>query len=236
MKKVLIIVLSILIALPLITCGAGYGYIRYYYRDTYMPGLSVNNVYAADLTVEQLNDRLKQGMEIPEVVVTDKDGETHTFSMEAADYDENYTDDLKQIQESQTVQAFLKHLFDDTAKIQKRDVFPVITYDESKLDTFLDDQKFLKDDSKMAGKRIEIRESKTEGYFLYDETKNMLNHDKAKAVIEEAVSDGNYEVKLKESECYEKPSNLTPAQKYALRTWNKIKPYMETEIDRKSVV
>ncbi|MCR4690914.1 MAG: L,D-transpeptidase/peptidoglycan binding protein [Lachnospiraceae bacterium] len=231
MKKVILIVLSLLILIPLVGAAAGYGYMAYHYRDIYMPGLAVNNVYAADLTVDQLNDKLKENLEYPKVVVTDKNGKELKFSMEEADYDENYNEDLETIKDGQNVEELVRHLVDKNAKVDSRDIFPVITYDEEKLGDFLDQQNFLKDDSDVKGKAIEVRYNRAVGYFLYDETTNMLNHEKAKEKILSEIRDGNYEIELKEDECYDTPKTFSPDQRKARELWEKLKPYMETKIN-----
>ena len=51
-----------------------------------MPGLFVNGVYAADMTPQQLNDILKDNALLPTCIITDAEGEEHSFSMEEAGF------------------------------------------------------------------------------------------------------------------------------------------------------
>ncbi len=231
MKKVIGIILGVFLGLALLTSASGYGYLWYRYRDTFMPGLSVNNVYAADLTVDALNKQLKKNMEIPVVTVTNKEGKSYQFSMEEADYDENYTKDLATIQNGQHVMELLKYMFSNDAKLKTRELFPVISYDEEQLADFLDEQKYLEDDSDPLGKRIEVRQNQRGEYYLYDETTDMLNHEKAVNLISEKIKNKEYDITLTEKDCYDTPQWFNSKQQQALDDWNLLKPYMKTEID-----
>ena len=241
MKKVILTILTILIVVPLVCAGIGYGYLSYKYRDVFMPGLSVNNVYTADMTIEEVNNKLKENLEIPEVTILNKDGESCIFSMSEADYDENYTADLENIRMRQTVMELVERIVDSSMTTTTSELAPEISYDEKKLGDYLDGLDFIRDNTDLYGKRIEIDYTSSKGYYLVDETLNLLNHDKAKEAVLKAVKDGVYEVDLNQEDCYEVPSRYTPSQKYALSVWEKLQPYMESEIvfdfsDRKVMV
>ena len=229
MKKKIAIIISIIILVPVIAAAAGYGYLYYHYQNIFMPGLSINNVYAADMTVSQVNERLKENLQIPEVTVTDKDGETFTFSMSEAGYDENYTDDLKKIKAQQTVMGLVYMVTDKDSVTDTRELFAEKSYDENKLIEYLDGLDFIKDNTQLYDKKVELCRN-TRGYYLVDETKDLLNHEKAVTAITEAVASGEYEVDLKKSGCYESPERYNAQQKNAISTWKKIKPYMNSEI------
>ncbi len=230
MKKVIGIVIAAIIILPVLTCAIGYAYLSYRYQDNFMPGLSINNVYAADMTIEQVNTKLKEDFIVPDVTITDKDGKFYTFSMSEAGYDENYTDDLKQIKSQQTVMKLVSRVTDSDAEADTRELTAKITYDEGKLIDYLDELDFIKDNTAMAGKKIEIKKDRAQGYYLVDETVDMLNHEKARNAIVRNIADGNYEIDLVKEGCYDQPTNYTPSQDYALKMWNKLKPYMNSEI------
>ena len=230
MKKVVLTILAILTLLLFVTAGVGYGYLTYHYRDVFMPGMTVNSVYAAEMTVDEVNRKLKKNMEIPVVTVTDKNGNTESFSMAEADYDENYTDELKRLREDQDILELVARVFGMDIPVATRELEPVITYDEEKLVDFLDGWDMIADNTDLSGKKIEIEYRISKGYYLVDDTLDMLNHDKARDLILDSVRDGEYEVELSEKECYEKPERYTSAQEYALDTWKKLKAYMDTEI------
>ncbi|MCR5418156.1 MAG: L,D-transpeptidase/peptidoglycan binding protein [Lachnospiraceae bacterium] len=230
MKKVIITIVSIVILLPLLAAGIGYGYLSYRYRDVFMPGLNVNNVYTAEQTIDQVNKKLKENLTIPEVTVTDRSGETFTFSMEEADYDENYTDDLKKIKARQTVIALVRRIVDENSKVDTQQIEPKITYDEDKLKAFLDEQDFLADNTDLTNKQIKIEYDKNKGYYLRDDTTDLLSHEAACEAILKAVENEAYETDLDREDCYITPESYTPSQNYALNTWKKLKPYMDTKI------
>ena len=96
MKRILMILFVILIVLPAALIGGCYGAIRFQYRETFMPGLFVNGVYAADMTPQQLNDILKDNALLPTCIITDAEGEEHSFSMEEAGFREDYLAELQE--------------------------------------------------------------------------------------------------------------------------------------------
>ncbi|MBO4337614.1 MAG: hypothetical protein J5842_06045, partial [Lachnospiraceae bacterium] len=175
MKKKILLILAILIVVICGGAAAGYGYLYYRYKDTFMPGLSINNVYAAEMTVGQVNERLKENLEIPEVTVTDKDGQTFTFSMSEAGYDENYTDDLKKIKSQQNVMKLIYKIAENEYDSDTRELDAKISYDENKLYEYLDGLDFIKENTGIAGKRVEIKRTARDGYYLIDETKDLMN-------------------------------------------------------------
>ena len=106
MKRILMILFVILILLPAALIGGCYGAIRFQYRETFMPGLFVNGVYAADMTPQQMNDKLKENALLPTCIITDAEGEEHSFSMEEAGFREDYLAELQNLHETQSVLKF----------------------------------------------------------------------------------------------------------------------------------
>lgn len=115
---------------------------------------------------------------------------------------------------------------------QEKQLLPDVSYDHNKLTAYLDGCSYLKDNSEDKNRVIEIRRN-TDGYYLYDETQNLLNHEKAVQAIEKALDAQEYEIDLAKADCYETFA-YTSQMKQTLALWDALSPYMNTEITYES--
>lgn len=139
MKRILMILFVILIVLPAALIGGCYGAIRFQYRETFMPGLFVNGVYAADMTPQQMNDKLKENALLPTCIITDAGGEEHSFSMEEAGFREDYLAELQNLHETQSVLKFVNWFLENgNVSYQEKQLLPDVSYDHNKLTAYLD--------------------------------------------------------------------------------------------------
>ena len=130
MKRILMILFVILIVLPAALIGGCYGAIRFQYRETFMPGLFVNGVYAADMTPQQMNDKLKENALLPTCIITDAEGEEHSFSMEEAGFREDYLAELQNLHETQSVLKFVNWFLENgNVSYQEKQLLPDVSYD-----------------------------------------------------------------------------------------------------------
>lgn len=239
MKKAIWITLSVLILIPALVLGGCYLVIRYQFKDTFMPGLFINGCYAADYTPEELNKELKERTSCPEFTIKDKDGNIYTFSLEEIKYDQDYLAKIQEIHSSQSVVEFVGWFIGDNISFDEIEIEPVASYEKEILHSYLDDVSYLKDNSDPKDKIVEIRKDHN-GYYLYDETRNLLSHDKAVAVIEDALDKGIFEVDLYAKECYVEVEH-TSQMKKTLEAWEQLSGYIHSTItyqfgDRTEVV
>lgn len=228
MKKAIWITLCVLILVPALLVGGCYLTIRYHFKDTFMPGVFINGKYAADYTPEELNQELKEDTECPDFTVKDKDGNVYTFSLEEIQYNQDYLAKIKQIQAKQSVMKFVGWFLGDEIKFEEIEIEPENTFDSKNLHAYLDSVKYLKDNSDPKDKIVEIRRNHN-GYYLYDETRNLLSHDKASEAIEDALSEGIFEVDLYEKGCYIEVDH-TSQMKKTVEQWESLASYVETTI------
>ncbi len=230
MKKAVIIILSVLIILPLLVAGGSYLVISNQYKDVFMPGLVINNVYATDLTVDEVCEKLSASQEMPEMLIVDKEGTKHTFSLDKIGYKIDYKAEVQKIKDEQSVLAFVKWFFDSSEKLSKdKTVEPVYSYEAAALDTYLDSLDYLKDNSDPKGKRVEVLKDRLKGYYLLDETTALLSHDKAVNAIQSAIDEREFEVDLVKADCYVKAEH-TKDMEDALALWKDLSRYMDTVI------
>lgn len=226
MKKAIWITISILILIPALILGGCYLVIKYRFKDTFMPGLFINGVYAADYTPEQLNEELKKNTECPDFTVKDKDGNTYSFSLEEIQYDQDYLAQIKKIQASQSVIKLTGWFFGEEITFDEKTISPDNSFDTQNLHKYLDSVKYLEDNSDPKDKIVEIRRDHN-GYYLYDETRNLLSHEKASKAIEEALLQGVFEVDLYEKDCYIEVDH-TSQMKETLEKWDMLSEYVES--------
>lgn len=230
MKKVVGIILCVLILVPVLTVGGMYLVISHQYKDTFMPGKFINSIYAADMTTQQLNEKLVSATEMPDFVITDRSQKTYTFPLSDIGYIVDYSADLEQIQKSQTVLGFVNWFMDSNAnKGQNLTVTPTFSYDEEKLMTYLAELDYLKDSSSMTGKKVKVEYNELKGYYLINDTDSMLNHDAAVSAIKKNLDQQIYETNLTKEKCYVQPT-YTPAMKEELALWDDLKLYMKSKI------
>ncbi len=239
MKKAIGIIFCILVLVPALLLGGCYGVVKYQYKDTFMPGIFVNGLYAADYSPKELNEELKKDTVSPDFTITDKEGKTYTFSLSEIQYDQDYYSQIQKIHDTQSVLKFAKWFLGEEITFDEIEIEPENSYDPVKLNAYLDSLEYLEDNSDPKGKIVEIRRDKN-GYYLYDETRNLLSHDKASEVIERALSEGIFEVDLYEQECYIEVDHTSQMQK-TLKQWEDLAGYVESEItydfgDRKEIV
>lgn len=239
MKKAIWITLCVLILVPALFLGGCYLVIRYQFKDTFMPGLFVNGVYAADHTPQELNDELRAATDYPEFTVKDKEGKIYTFSLEEIQYDQDYLVQVQQLHDSQSVINFVRWFFNSNLSFQEIELLPDASYEKEKLYAYLDSVDYLKDNSDPKDKIVEIRKDHN-GYYLYDETRNLLSHDKAVEAIETALDQGIFEVDLLEKACYTE-IDYTSQMTKTVEAWENLSRYVDSSVtyqfgDRTEVV
>ncbi len=228
MKKAIWIILSIFVLFPLMVVGGCYGVVKYQYRDTFMPGLFVNGFYISDHTPAEVNEELKKDTICPEYTVTDKDGNVYSFSLEEIQYEQDYLKQLEQIHKEQSVIRFFQWLFGEEVSFEDQNLQPETSYDTKTLRDYLDHAEYLADNSDPKDKIVEIRKDKS-GYYLYDETKNLLSHEKAVTAIEENLNNGIFEIDLYEQGCYIEVDH-TSQMKEAVKMWESLAQYVESTV------
>ena len=72
-----------------------------------MPGLFVNSVYAADMTVDELTEKLNAAEEIPDLEIVERDGSTHKVPLAVIGYHADYHEPVAALKKKQSVRGLL---------------------------------------------------------------------------------------------------------------------------------
>lgn len=228
MKKVLLVLASIFILLPVLIAAGCYGFICYQFKDTFMPGIFINGVYASDMTPAQVNEQLRSRTECPEFVITDKEGQDYSFSLEEIRYEQDFLVQLEDLHQKQSVVKFVQWFLGEDMSYEEYELEPVATFDREILQAYLDTISCLRDNSDPKDKIVEIRKD-SGGYYLYDETKGLFSHEKAEQVIEQNLSDRVFEVDLYEQGCYIEVEH-TNKMKATIDLWEDLSRFLESQI------
>lgn len=229
MKKVFITLFCIFILLPALAVGGCFAVITYQYKDTFMPGLFINSIYAADMTVDELVEKLNTDEEIPDLIITERDGTSHTVPLKEIGYRADYRQPVQEQKRRQSVSKLLSWLVEMENYTDDIRVTPEYLYDSALFDAYMEQADYLKDNSDPAGKVVEVRYDRSHGYYLYDETTALLSHERAAAAIKDAIDNRNFSVNLDQEECYVSIEHTKDMQE-ALALWEDLSDYMETTV------
>lgn len=229
MKKVILILFCIFILLPAILVGGCFALVSYQYKDTFMPGLFVNSVYAANMTTESLTEKLNDAEQIPELQIVERNGNSHTVSLEQIGYHADYSKPVAEQKNKQSVIGFLQWFTQTEHATREVTVEPEYAYDEELFEKYFDSADYLKDNSDPKGKVVEVRYDHSEGYYLYDETTALLSHEKAIRAIRDALDARQFTVDLESCDCYVSAEH-TADMKEALSLWDDLSRFMNTKV------
>lgn len=229
MKKVFLTLFCIFILLPALLAGGCFALITYQYKDTFMPGLFVNSVYAADMTVDELTEKLNAAEEIPDLEIVERDGSTHTVPLAVIGYHADYHERVAALKKKQSVRGLVNWFIEAENATQEAEIEPVYSYDAVLFDDYFEKAVYLEDNSDPRGKVVEVRYDLSGGYYLYDETTALLSHDKAVSAIQDAIDKRDFSVDLEACDCYVSVDH-TSDMRDALALWEDLSLYMETTI------
>lgn len=226
MRKKLLTVFGILILTPVIMIVLIYLGLTWYYADTYMNGVTVNDVYAAGMTPEELNDILLAKTESASFTISDKNGKSYEIPIEEMHFAYTYLDELQSIKAGQNPFAWGWALVSGE-QVNHR-ITPKGQIDTDALQEYLMSMPLIKNQADPDNIRVEIVLEK-DGYQLIDDTTDLLDTDLVIASVEEAVLNGERYIDLKESGCYVEMEYTAEMEK-TLAMWKKVEDMQDVEI------
>lgn len=195
MKKVLqkiVMTLCITLLLALV----GYLALVQYYHKKIPYGTWVNDVYCTGKNYDEAAKLLFETNEyIPELVVVDVEGNSHKLVLPEGSYALSYRENLERaiIRENVFIE---KHL----------EVMPTVLVDNEKFEQYVLSQPVLAQKKVLSGtRRMEIIK-KEDGFHLVDQFEHVLDINKAKKAIYDAIISGEKTVNLAKADCYYTPS------------------------------
>ena len=218
MKKIFLL-LSIAVSQFLIV----YIGLAFYYRNAFVYGTWINSIYCTGKSIEEVNAELSGQFSYDGITVYDKEQNEYQIMAQDIDYQYDFEESLKQYLGRQNSWLWVDSLW----KIRNEEIAPVISYDEDKLEACFNTLPFLEQGDT---KEREVAIIKTkQGYELVDERDGVLDIEKARLAVEEAINNSSESVSLEETDCYY-DMELTEKMQEILHEWELIKDFQDCHI------
>jgi len=227
MKKRILTILAILVAVPVFAAGILYIGLSFYYSDNFMSGTFINGVYATGMTVEAMSDKLMEKSRFETLSIKDMEGKETKLQLSDIDYTYSYEEPLEEIHRDQEPFLWLEYL----NELNDYTVTPRGSYDKAKFEEAFLKLPVIRNSTDPGNIRVEIKKGR-DGYELIDTTANFLDKEKSREVIEKALDSGVYKVDLLEEDCYI-DFDYTSQMKETLSLYKKLDKILSSEITYK---
>lgn len=198
---------------------AAYMGLAKYYEGGFSYGTWINGIYCTGKTVDEVNEELLKSCTYDGLTIYDKDGYSYAIDSESIGFTFDFKEALQAYLNRQNPYLWIDNLM--TSK--EHTLIPVISYDRGKLEEAFLSISFLA--GKTEEKERDIYIIKTlSGYELVNERTGVLDEQKAKKVIEEALNSFESTVDLEEKSCYE-DLPITEQMNDTLVLWEKIEAF-----------
>lgn len=192
-----------------------------FFMKRFVPNTFVNGVNAFGLTAAQLSAYLEQSSPAYSLRIVDYDGFEYTLDGEDVDFRADYYPAVNSLFENHNAFTWVMGYYYP----QSVNVTPYYRVDNGKVDDALKElYPFEEHDNAGSDVSIERRLGK---FFLLDNTRPVLDSDKAKSVILNALNNGLETADI--SECYT-PCTYTPSQLETIELFETIDKYQSTDI------
>lgn len=224
--KVFIKHLAIILCIVLVSLMATYIGLAVYYHNAFAYGTWINDVYCTGRSIEEVNDDLAAGFTYDGITVYDKDGNSCEILAQQIDYQYDFTEALEIYRKQQNPWMWIESLYHgDSVELK-----PVVSYNRKALDDILDRVPFLAVHNSRDDGDLKVSIIKTnQGYELLNERIGVLQPDKARAAIVNAIEESRTEVSLAEEECYA-DLPLTEQMRETLAMWEKVAAFQQCDI------
>lgn len=178
-------------------CIAAYFALGIYYKQSFLLNTWINGVYCTGRTPEDVSEELSRNADAPVINIVDIKGESISFNLSDYDYSADY---LTAVKRYITGQKPFLWLLSVSSKTEHK-LTPLSEYDRDKLLSDFENSDMVKNALEYKGKCI-LERDENEGYYIIDGYSNILDVDKAKQIIADAVFAGETEIDLSQKDCY----------------------------------
>ena len=198
MKKLI----RILILIPL--CGllvllGGFLALGLYYRNNFPVNTWINGVYCTGKTIEQVNEELAAGTELPEIILLDEQGQEWRLRAEDIGLLPDYTSALKAYLRAHSSVLWMNNMQEP---VRETIADAELRWSDKLLEEAVDVTELAKQaaEEKKSGCRVVFGE---DGYYLEDHNQSRLNLQKLVSYVQNCLSDGVTYIDLVKGGCYE---------------------------------
>lgn len=222
MKKKKYFLLTVFVT-PMIMCAVIYVSLAFYYQNSFSFGTWVNGIYCTGKSVADINQELCADAKVKQLKILTRDGE-ETLDLNKINYTEDFITPLEMMKKNQNPCLWGKNLFKSKSQV----LIPVISYDSNLLEKEIQAYDFMQTNTMLAAPEVTIIES-SEGYQLFDNTRSLIDVQKAIGKIAMAIEDYEQYVDLEKENCY--PENIiTPEMKATYALWDKVNQFQNFQI------
>lgn len=223
MKKRLFQKIFLLLCIVVLQFFIAYIGLAVYYRNAFEYGTWINNIYCTGKSIGEVNAELSGQFAYDGITIYDKEQNEYRIMAQDIDYQYDFEEALKLYLNRQNAWLWV----DSFWRVRQDKIDPVIVYDEDKLEACFATLPFLEQGDT---KEREITIIKTAGgYELINERCEVLNIEKAKLAVKEAISKSEESLSLPEAGCYY-DMELTDEMQETLHEWELIENFQDCHI------
>lgn len=189
--------------------------LTYYYSRTFSLNTWINGIYCTGKSVEEVNTLLLADTVLPEIIITDMEGNAESISLDNMDCRMDYTVRIREYISGQNPFSWVVRLF--TA--ENATISPMILYDEEALLEKFDELAVIEKGKKAGKAKVEIVKSDA-GYELEENLSGVPDVKAITEYLQQEIGEGHVQITLSE-EFYEDRSP-TDAMKETLALWEKV--------------
>ena len=194
----------------------------WYFRDKFIVNTWMNGIYCTGKTVNESNSEF-QSTEAPSIRIVDHKKRSTFVSLKEWGYQENYTEALRSVMNTQNV--WLWFLGADQVI---KEIKPTISFDESRLTEFLKQMECVTEQRE--GKQVSILLTEN-GYALRDQTRYQVNIVALEAYLLQQLREGIKEITIDlEADGFYQKQRYTAEERKVLLQWDLVEKYQETII------
>lgn len=194
--------ITITILIVILLLGAVYGGFSFYFNKHFFYGTVINGIDCANLTVEEVKDKLQAHILEYSLTLNERDNKTETITADQLGL--TYVDDngVEQLKEAQKPYAWI------TAFFKKSDyqVAANMTYNKAVVDAILDSLTCFKPENVTAPADAYIQEDPNAYTIVPEVMGNTLKREDVKNIVIDAVDTGKTALNFEELDLYEKPT------------------------------
>ena len=196
--------------------------LAFYYRNAFEYGTWINSIYCTGKSIEEVNRELTGQFSYDGITIYDKEQNAYQISAQDIAYQFDFEESLKLYLNGQDSWMWV----DSFWKIRNDVINPVVSFDETKFEECLDAMPCFTEDTKE--RKIAIIKT-PQGYELLNECGSILDIEKAKEAIAEAISNAETSISLEEADCYY-DMELTDEMQDTLHLWELVEDFQDCHI------
>lgn len=218
MKKVFLLFCIVAFQFMIVYIG-----LAFYYRNAFEYGTWINHIYCTGKNIEEVNQELTGHFQYDGITIYDKEQKACQISADDIGYQYDFTESLKAYLGRQNSLLWVDSLW----RIREEEIRPVIHYDEELFNEYFESMPFLEEKADEDRKLAIIRTE--QGYELLNERRGVLDAEKARQAVAEALANGEPSVSLLETGCYY-DMEMTPQMQDTLHQWELVKDFQDCHI------